>query len=202
MIEKSVTFENKMRMSEGASNKKEIVDIILEHFPNAVSVERANSSDDRNGTDFWVTMQSGEKESVDVKVREEDWLKKNGKDDVALETWSVIGKKIGWTRDVNKRTNWIFFLWKDTGRNMLVPFPMLCSIFVKNCEEWCKKYKPSIQNTENRWKSECIFVPRLVVWREIYNAFGGAPARQVTTQVSLAENVKKVPKCYNPRVDE
>ena len=37
--------------------------------------------------------------------------------DIALETWSVIEKlKIGWTRDLNKRSDYVLWFWLDTKR--------------------------------------------------------------------------------------
>ncbi len=175
------SFQEQMKVSEGAG-EKDITTILLASFPTAVEVEKASTSDDRQGTDYWIIIQSGQRLSVDVKVRAMDWAYKHpDEDDVALETWSVVGTKIGWTRDVKKRTDYILWLWLDTGRWMLVPFPMLCSVFVRCWEEWRGAYKTRIQPTANRdgsqWKSECVFVPRSVIWAEIYAAFGGAHDR-------------------------
>lgn len=173
MIERSYSFNAQMKMSVGATDTKNIEDIILSCFPNAVKVEKANITDDKNGTDYWVEVLSGDRVSVDVKVREKDY----GKEDVALETWSVIDRRIGWTRDVKKRTDYILWVWISSRRWMLVPFPMLCHVFCESWETWCKNYKKSIQNTKNpdgsHWKSECVFVPKNVVWSAIYRIFGG-----------------------------
>jgi hypothetical protein len=171
-------FHTQMLMSEGVSDKKNIGEIILSAFPTAIKVEKANKSDDKHGTDYWVTTQAGHTHSLDVKVRSRDYSKNRpDRDDLALEIWSVVEKKvIGWTRDVNKRTDYIMWIWKDTGRWSLVPFPMLCGIFVKNWEEWRKKYQTAIQHTDLngfQYKSECVYVPRKVVWGAIYITFGG-----------------------------
>src|SRR5690348_13330068 len=117
MILNSVTFQDKKQMSEGIADNVDIPSILLECFPFAVKVEKASLAEDKNGTDYWVYLVSGHKLSVDVKVRKKDF----GKDDLALEVWSVIGKKIGWTRDRNKRTDYILWLWMDTRRYSLVP---------------------------------------------------------------------------------
>ena len=160
-------------MSEGATDTNNIGDIILSCFPHAVKVEKATVSDDKNGTDYWVTLLSEDRMSVDTKVREKDF----GQEDVALETWSVIGKQVGWTRDIHKRTDYILFLWLSSRRWMLVPFPMLCHVFCKHWEVWGQRYKTSTQTTKNpngsNWKSECVFVPKKEVWNEIYKTFGG-----------------------------
>lgn len=168
-------------MSEETINANEdLAAYLLKKIPLAVKVERANRDDDRRGIDYWATLQSGRVVGVDVKCRDKDWIKK-GCDDVALEIWSVVEKKIvGWTRDTQKQTDYILFLWKDTGRCMLVDFPILCSIFMQRWETWHKAYQTAFQRTENspssQWHSECVFVPRKVIWREIYLHYGGIPA--------------------------
>lgn len=200
MINRVTSFQDQMRMSEGVNDKKDIKKILLEHFPNAVDVERANIAEDKNGTDYWVTMRSGQKNSVDVKVRKEDWAKRHpDEDDIALEIWSKLQSKIGWTRNTTKRTDYILWIWLETGRNMLIPFPMLCSVFEKHWEEWSKTYKAPIQTTKNAngsfWKSQCVFVPRRVVWNSIYIAFSGipepAPQRQVNPNVTHTQGIEK-----------
>lgn len=179
MIERTFFFQDQLKWSEGAiSEKEDIPAYLLRKIPLAVKVERANRSDDRKGIDYWVTLQSGRIVGVDVKVRAEDWAPK-GHDDVALETWSVYEKQvIGWTRDPSKQTDYILFLWKDTGRCMLLSFPELCSIFIEQWEAWRKKYKPYVQKSENfsQWHSECVFVPRVQIWKKLYAAFGGVPS--------------------------
>jgi len=206
MLDRTFTFQGQLDMSEGVGNGKNIEEIILPHIPTAVKVVRANITDDRNGIDYWATLSSGQKKSIDLKARDEDFWKKKGQDDVALETWSVIGKKIGWTRDPNKQTDYIFFFWKDTERWMLVPFLMLYRVFCENYEEWYRVYPKYKQPTNNpdgsHWESECIFIPRRLIWTKIYDVFAGTPApRQVNIHASLDEGVKRVPKSYNPRVE-
>lgn len=176
-MQRTFDFDEQMQMSEGVSDKKDPKDVLLLRFPHAINVTRASVSEDKSGTDYWITQPSGHKQSVDVKVRAVD-CKRFGNDDVALETWSVLEKKkIGWTRDSHKRTDYILWIWQDTGRWMLVPFPLLCAVFEKKWEAWSKKYKSPIQPTVNKdgshWHSQCVFVPRLLLWREMYDAFGG-----------------------------
>lgn len=174
MMQRTFEFEGQLVMSDGfISENEDIATYLLTHIPLAAKVERANRADDRKGIDYWVTLQSGRVIGVDVKVRDKDY----GKDDLALETWSVMEKKvIGWTRDANKQTDFILWIWKDTKRCVLLPFPWLCSIFIEHWETWQKKFKIARQNTENRYHSECVFVPRELVWTKIYTRFGGIPA--------------------------
>src|SRR6266568_1119983 len=121
MIERTYTFPNQMRMSEGASNKTELDDILLEHFPNATKVERATSSEDRNGTDRWITMHSGEKESK------------------------------------------IFF-----SPIQRTPYAM-----------------------GGYYKSQCVYVPRTLIWKEIYKVYGGASQRNVNPDALLIDGIQR-----------
>ena len=112
----SYGFNERMEMSEDG----DLHGILLANVPDAVQVVRSSGEDDRAGTDYWVERSNGEKLSVDVKVRSEDWAAKappKRADDLALETWSVVERNIvGWTRNASKRTDYILWFWQDTGR--------------------------------------------------------------------------------------
>ncbi len=161
-----------------------ITEILMREIPGATSVMRATVEQDKKGTDFWVWRKCRRPLSVDVKVRKIDYTKfqpPDYADDLALETFNVIEQSVpGWTRDENKQTDYILWFWKDTGRWALVPFVLLCIVFRRKWEEWKLQYAPYVQRTP--WNgadfhSECVFVPRKVVWREIYNQFAGSPPK-------------------------
>lgn len=172
-------FSERLAFSEGITQGASVEAVILANLPGACQVAKAHRSNDRNGTDWWVETQGGIWLSVDAKVREEDWAPK-GKDDLALETWSVVEKNVvGWTRDRRKRTDYILWLWTDTGRWCLVPFPMLCKVFEDNWEHWRTSFKTAKQHTPRfggGYHSECVFVPRRELWASIYKTFGGVLA--------------------------
>lgn len=172
-------FDERLNMSQGVSSNSSVKDILLNNIPGACSVNSAHLSNDKNGTDWWVEHSSGKHMSVDCKVRSEDYAKK-GYDDLALETWSVCEKNVvGWTRKTDKRTDYVLWLWTDTGRWCLIPFPFLCKVFETNWHEWLAEYKNARQKTTTQYggyHSECVFVPRRVVWKAIYETFSGAPA--------------------------
>ena len=171
-------FHEQLAMSNGVSANKNVGDILLGNIPGAVSVIRAHESNDRSGVDYWVEMGYGGFASVDTKIRKEDWAVK-GEDDLALETFSVVEKGIiGWTRNPEKRTDYILWFWKDTGRWCLLPFRMLCRVFEDNWESWLNEFGGERQYTPGRqggngYHSECVFVPRKIVWGEIYKHYGG-----------------------------
>ena len=157
----SFRFDEQLAMSHGIAANPKIPAILLADIPGAENVWPASATNDKNGTDFWVEHSSGKHLSVDCKIRNEDYAAK-GKDDLALESWSIVGKKTGWTRDPNKRTDYVLWFWQDTHRKCLLPFSMLCSVFIDKCEEWRAKYGASTQFTQTAYggyESECIFVP-------------------------------------------
>ena len=173
------SFADQKVMSQGVSRQREVEAILFQAIPGALAVHPAHLANDRHGTDFWVEHERGAHLSVDVKVRCEDWAAKpepERADDLALETWSVVERnKIGWTRDPGKRTDYVLWLWRDTGRWCLLPFAMLCQVFREKWQEWSDRYATYEQYTPEYggYHSECVFVPRLVVWDEIYTRYNG-----------------------------
>lgn len=157
-------FEKQLKFSEGYLNEG-IEEILVSRLPGCCSVVRADKASDINGTDYWAIRQDLPPLSVDVKVRAEDY-KLKGHDDLALETWSKVNEKIGWTRDITKRTDFILWYWTDTGRFVLVSFPELCCVFNKYWRDWYGKYKHAVQSSGD-WTSECLFVPRTVLMERI-----------------------------------
>lgn len=167
-------FDAKLRATEGIAEVVAVESILLANIPGALSVTKSHMLNDKNGTDWWVEHNTGRHLSIDAKVRDMDWAATHpNDDDLALETWSVVDKKVGWTRDASKRCDYVLWLWKDTGRWCLIPFPMLCKVFSDNWKTWKKTYKTKQQHTPNfgGYHSECTFVPRDVLWREIYKLY-------------------------------
>jgi hypothetical protein len=172
-----IRFADSLAMSRGIASTANVESILLENIPGALSVEESKEDEDRNGVDWWVQTQTPKRIAVDAKVRTDDWSLR-GQDDLAIETWSVIERrKIGWSRDPKKQTDYTLWLWTDTGRWCLVPFSMLCAITVDFWEGWIAIYKVRQQRTSmpdgQEYHSECVFVPRKVIWKEIYLRFSG-----------------------------
>jgi hypothetical protein len=166
-------FSERLAFSEGNSGARSIAEILVSAIPGALSAHRAHKENDRLGIDWFVEMPNGKLLSVDTKVRSDDWAIR-GKDDLALEIWSVCGKKIGWTLDNSKATDYVFWLWTSTGRWALLPFPLLCGAAMANMGAWQSAY-PCFRQSSGTWTSECVFVPRKEVWAAIYKLYGGQP---------------------------
>ncbi len=173
MIEHVFDFDEQVKMSHGIASSFDFRQVLLSQFPSAISIRKASDVEDRVGTDWWVERQNNKPLSVDLKSRAVDY----GKDDLALETWSVIeANKIGWTRDIEKGTDYIIWFWDDTKRWCIIPFPMLCHIFIKEWKHWSMIYPTARQKTKTPkglYHSECVFVPRQIVWDTIIKEYRG-----------------------------
>ena len=175
-------FTERRRWSEGFCSEG-IEPILMARMPNATAVSKASESADKQGTDYWVERDNGLPAlSVDIKARDHDYKKSRGRDDLALETYSVCNTKVGWTRDQNKRTDYVLWYWRDTGRFLLVPFPPLCQVFERYWREWRETYGHWRQ-TSGGWQSECVFVPRDVVFMALLEWMG-----EPLTEAELAKS--------------
>lgn len=166
-------FTEQMRWAEGtAPTLDAVAAILVSRILGCTHITRATKADDRNGTDYWAHRKLPLRAlSIDLKLRKEDFaFKQPAEDDLALETWSVLEKVVGWTRDPTKRTDFVLWYWRDTGRFCLVAFPPLCFVFARQWVEWRDKYKHRIQDTTEdglSWQSECVYVPRIVVFESL-----------------------------------
>ena len=168
------SFNQQLIVSTGTSANPTIGAILLNVIPGAQRVIQALKQDDKAGVDWWVETSATDKRiAVDCKIREDDPQVKYNSDDLALETWSVVGKSVGWTLDEKKRCDYILWVFKETGRWVIVPFALLQKSFKARKDEWCSLYRVAQQETDKRYKSECVFVPRKEIWREIYRQSHG-----------------------------
>lgn len=169
------SFQAKLVVATGIAASPDIAEILRNNLPSILAVEKAEVTDDRSGTDYWAYRMGLPPLSIDCKIRDIDpTLFQQPADDLALETWSVVDKKVGWALDPMKRSDYILWFFRPTKRWVLIPFPLLQSIFVANRERWFQEYRHARQSTnKGQWQSECLFVPRLTIWRALYERYGG-----------------------------
>lgn len=162
-------------------------EVLKKIFTGSTEVIKAKMRDDRKGTDFWVgyvnreTGQNGRPAiRVDIKIQYKDPMVKFGKSGhtLPLEIWSNIErKKVGWTLDQSKHTDYVVWWFQPTGRTVTMPFPMLVNVFNKFCDEWLDKFPATTQKTNKgniSWHSQVVHVPVREIWKEIYNLYSGA----------------------------
>jgi hypothetical protein len=134
--------------------KKQVAEVVLKRiFPNSPVIWNVSEGND-SGIDLIV-----EDYAIDVKYRKSD-CQKYGDDDICLEVYSVVEKKkIGWTLDDTKSTDWVLWIWGDTQRHEFLPFQELKQAFKMHGKKWLKKYGEQIQ-VNNGYKSLSVYVPR------------------------------------------
>jgi hypothetical protein len=177
----SFSFEERLDFSQGhAPTVEAVFDILMVRIPAFKCIRKAPKTNDRTGVDYIVERYGLCSLQIDLKLREKDWWASHSEqDDLALETFSVIGtQKVGWTRDEKKVSDYILWFWQDTGRFYLLPFPPLCYVFQHYWEEWIKEYRTDRQytrpeNGRRGWYSACVFVPRKVIAQKIADWYEG-----------------------------
>lgn len=171
-------FKSDLLYSEGVIDTvSDLPKILKSRIPAFESVEHATINEDRGGTDYWIHRSPPLPPlSLDVKTRREDF----GKDDLALETFSVIPNIPGWTRDSNKRTDFILWFWEDSRRFLLVPFPPLCYVFSKRWQQWRAEFGARTNDSGN-WHSEWVPVPVTVLF-EALRAWSNGQLQPVETR--------------------
>lgn len=162
-------FNGDLSASKGILEACDVGEILRSRIPGCLKVKQADSAIDKTGVDWTAELQCGRIVGIDVKHRTQDY-RARGKDDLALETWSVVGKRVGWTRDFNKACEWILWVWGDTGRFCMIPFSPLCAVFDLNWQRWLDEFGEQRQTSKRgsmRWQSECVYVPRLTVIQSV-----------------------------------
>lgn len=163
-------FEKQLNESLTPDIFEKVEAFLLETFTDAKRIHAAHPDNDKSGADLWIERAGKNFLAVDLKTRKKD-CKTYGNDDVALESWSVIAsatnkQKIGWTIDPLKITDLVVFMWLDTDRMTAIWFKYLFAAFITHKDEWMDAYQVDKQSTttpNNKWESECVFVPRSVI---------------------------------------
>ncbi len=164
-------FDTELKISEMEKTQEKIKQILTKHFKAEMVLKNPVKNQDDKGIDYYVYLPDYDVCTVDVKIRK----RKNRDNDVALETWSNIERqKIGWTRDKNKKTDFIMWLWQG-GEYLILPFTPLREVFEHYWQEWKEKFNWATQRTNNLYNSECVFIPILylkeeIEWHTLFNS--------------------------------
>lgn len=160
-------FRERLNFSEGIELTEGILRHIYNSIPGAIEVFRASGSEDRSGTDYWVSRSNNlPMISVDLKNRGFCPIEKFNSDDACIETTSVYlptvaesgtpanrrgrnwkpqgrREKDGWSIDPTKRTDLIVYTWPAArGRRFwIVYFPILCQAARSNLDTWRSRYQ-------------------------------------------------------------
>lgn len=169
----SYNFKDKLKLSQGVKLDSD-PETIKALIPGCIEVVKSNLELDIKGVDFIATLRKGATLNIDIKTREKGCSKfwKYSIPELALELWSVVPTLFypsgspGWTLSESSITDLVLFTFdkSDTDKCYLIPFQHLRIAFRFKLNDWIKDYTGlKYQDTENKYRSACIFVPANVV---------------------------------------
>lgn len=156
------------------------IEILKKHIPSCKSVEKTDLETDKSGVDYVATLSSGAKVFIDAKTREAGASRywKHGEAELALERWSVIDKKIGWTLSTETNVDYILYTFdkSEWDKYYFLPFQLLRKAFIEYGRKWLDEYNDGRQKIQysDGWRSAAIFVPASVVVNAIRDIMTGA----------------------------
>lgn len=178
-ITKLSNFHADLAMSDSEEIEQAINRECRKYFPELLGITKAHKLNDMKGADYFLEFENCKMETLDIKVRSEDYsvaTSKRAADNrtACIEIIANIGtNKIGWSLDKTKQTDWIMFYYIDTGRSHFYPARLLRSAVIKYLPELRKQGKAAIQTTgsgNGSYKSESLFLSHRELWVAIYNS--------------------------------
>ena len=133
-------------------------------------IEKACLTDDKAGSDYWIMTQR--RLGIDIKLRRRDcrgFRDRDGNpvDDVCLEIQSAIGMSDGWAKQPGRLTDYIVWIWSDSGRSFCLSSHELSQVVRLKETEWLKKYsrKPATtaRGETSTYATQCVFVPMSIL---------------------------------------
>jgi hypothetical protein len=157
-------FDLKLAESDNARVRTLVHKALQDRFgSDYLQIHKAALANDRHGADYVAEFRHGQIRFVEAKVRAQDWLPRGQEADLALETWADIDKQVfGWTRDTAKLSDYVVFVWLESGRSLLLDARLLRAWFCEHWETLRAKYDGRIVTSKRgcrEWRSEAIYVP-------------------------------------------
>ena len=151
----------------------------------------SHPENDRLGSDYILEFRGGKIEHLDVKVRTKDYYPKPNTP-IEYQT----GNKDGWAIDTSKITDWVLFLWLDTGRSSLHNGRMLRIVARKNQDKWKASCQQSTQQGDDGYSSSCLYLADRDLWAAEYMHFAypaTTPLKRVAQATRCVSSLTKQP---------
>lgn len=129
---KPIFFKSTFNQSQSDAGRLPIERALKLLLPGFRRTIRPSPREDRKGADTKAIV-GKRKVHIDYKIRSKDprtW----GEDDLAIELYSVVEKRIRGYQ--NKSTDFLLWIFKDTGRYVLVPFQPFLELYKTHWKEW------------------------------------------------------------------
>jgi len=123
----------------------------------------------RAGVDMIAHLANGTQIRVELKSLRRDPVAKNGCDLLPLETFSHVENQVpGFLLQGHKTSQYVLWIFRDTGRTVMLPFRSLAAAFRRNFREWKATFGTREQETRGYYEtyhSECTWVPLILIER-------------------------------------
>ena len=124
------------------------------------------------GIDILAIMADGAAVPVELKTLKTDPLSAWGRDELPLELASCVERGTrGFLSQGGKRTKFVLFLFRDSGRSVCVAFRALAAVFRRCSDQWACRFQTATQTTHGFYEtyhSRCVFVPVAEIRMEIH----------------------------------
>ena len=169
-------WQEKLEHSLGQQQSFDFL-LLKNHIPRCVSIRKTDVEQDKSSVDYVATLINGAEINIDAKTRMKGSSRywKGNEAELALEVWSVVGKKVGWTLNTASNVDYILYTFdkSDWSKYYFLPFQLLRKAFHDHFAEWKARYTLKEQRSDG-WKSAAIFVPVSVVLDAIQETMQGA----------------------------
>lgn len=165
-------FYDDLRASQTPAILKLVWQCVSDRFPDALAIIPAHQKNDRLGVDFWIEFQGGKMERLDAKIRKLDYSSRGDARTACLELLANCETgKPGWTVDAEKKTDWVLFLYRETGKYFFYRAGELRSIVTANLPHLRTIGKPALQRTATQagcYTSETLFIDHRTLGKLLY----------------------------------
>ena len=168
-------FYEKLSYSLGEQQRVDS-ELLKTCIPNCVSVKKTDTATDKTGIDYVARLDGGAEIYIDAKTRMPGCSRyRKGEPELAIETWSVVEKKIpGWTFNEKSDVDYILYTFpkEDYAGYFFIPFQLLRSASIRCYPDWRKRF-PKHYQQNNGYTTEAMFIPADVILAEVKREMQG-----------------------------
>lgn len=165
-------FHADLAMSDSAEIEQAINKECRKYFPELLNITKAHKLNDILGADYFLEFPNCKMESLDIKVRKNDYSLRGDDRTACIElVANTTTRKKGWTLDPNKHTDWIMFYYIETGKTFLYNARLLRAAVTRYLPDLRKHGKSTVQQTQSvsgHYESDSLMVSHRELGAAIY----------------------------------
>jgi len=165
-------FHTDLAMSDHSDIERAIKAKSHTYFPEVLNVTKAHKENDKLGADYFLEFPNCKMETLDIKVRKEDYSLRGDDRTACIElVANTTTNKKGWVLDTTKQTDWIMFYYIETGRSVMYNARLLRAAVIRYLPDLRKHGKHTVQKTQSgsgHYLSESLIVSHRELGAAIY----------------------------------